>query len=118
MESKLGLIRTLVRQRADPFQILTMLRLRRELSDCRSVLDVGCGNASPLRWLKLGDLTGVEGYAPSFQEANKNKTHHRLIQGDVRELNQLVGSSRFDACIALDVIEHLDKRDGLALASN
>lgn len=86
--------------------------LRRTLRDCHSVLDVGCGSSSPLRTLPAKMLVGVEGFEPALQEAKAHATHDELLLGDARGLRSLLGERRFDACVALDLIEHLPKEDG------
>ena len=53
--------------------------LRRSLRDCQSVLDVGCGNASPLRTLRVAHLVGLEGFEPACQEAQAKATHDEVV---------------------------------------
>lgn len=96
-------------------QIATLLQLRSALKDCSSVLDVGCGPDSALSLFGFERLVGIEGYASSVEAAKKNKTHQDVILGDVRSLDQYFNSNQFDACVALDVIEHLIKADGFKL---
>ena len=82
------------------------------LRDCRSVLDVGCGNNSPMAYMDCPETLGLDGYAPSLEEARASGTHNEFLLGDVRRMESLLGGRRFDACVALDVIEHLPKEDG------
>jgi len=86
--------------------------LRATLSDCESILDVGCGTGSPLRFVSGPRLVGFDGYAPAIEEARKLQTHDDYVQGDVRKLGEIMAGQQFDACVALDVIEHLSKEDG------
>jgi len=95
--------------------ILTFLELYEPLRDCRTILDVGCGSASRLRLLECQSLAGIDGYAPSVEEAKKNSTHNELILGDIRELDRFFKPGQFEGCIAIDVIEHLNKEDGIKL---
>ena len=113
MLSKTRLISKLRRAGFDPAQILVMLELRAALAGCSSVLDVGCGPNSPLQHFGLPRLIGLEGWPPSAETARKNRTHHDLILGDLRDLDRLVQPGQFEACVALDVIEHLNKEHGL-----
>lgn len=99
----------------DPNQIVTKLELRRVLLDCDTVLDVGCGPNSTLSWFGFRRLTGIEAYAPSIETAKANATHNDLVQGDIRELERFFKPGQFDACVAVDVIEHLPKEEGLRL---
>ena len=109
MRSRTSLISTLLRTRHDPNQILFKLALREALGGCESVLDVGCGVSPTMRQLGVPQSCGAEGYPPSFQEAKRQNTHDQLVQCDVRELSKHFQPRQFDACIALDVIEHLTK---------
>jgi len=118
MRSRSDLITALLRAGNDPSQILFKLALRDALSGCESVLDIGCGATPTMRQLGVSQTCGAEGYAPSFNEANRQNTHDRLVQCDVRELSQHFQPRQFDTCIALDVIEHLTKPDGMKLMAD
>lgn len=115
MRSALSLTATLLRHKTAPAGILTMLALRDALTGCERILDIGCGIASPLRLFGCAHLTGIDAYAPDIDEARRKGTHHDLICGDVRQLARYVTPGQFDACVALDLIEHLTKEDGLEL---
>ena len=82
---------------------------------CESTLDIGCGSSGKLRELGTVNTTGFEGYLPDFEEAKRQKTHDNFVQGDARDLARHFQPRSFDACIAIDVIEHLTKEDGLKL---
>ena len=99
-------------------QIVVRLGIRSALKGCNSVLDVGCGPKSPLQVLGFESLAGIEGYAPAYEAAKSAKTHDELVLGDIRFLEQYFKPSSFDACVALDVIEHLTKEDGLKLMAS
>jgi len=118
MESTLQFISKLRRAGCDPFRILTFLEFRRQLRNCESVLDIGCGEASSLRWFQLQRLVGLEGYQPSYAKARLNKTHHEVVLGDARQLEDYFQANQFDACIAIDLIEHLTPEEGVALAQS
>lgn len=91
------------------------LELRRQLRDCRTVLDLGCGTCSPMRLVNGPHLVGVDGHEPSLRQAQSRGTHDEYHLADVRRAGELFGERRFDACVALDVIEHLPKADGWQL---
>jgi len=96
--------------------LLTLLgEIRASVQGCETVLDVGCGNASPMRFVSGPHLVGIDGYAPSLDEARRNRTHDEYILGDVKQLTELCQTRRFDACVSLDVIEHLHKEDGFRM---
>jgi Methyltransferase domain len=96
---------------------LSMLlgELTSSLRDCQTILDVGCGCPSPLRVLQGVHLVGVDGYGPALEQARRLRSHDEYFLRDVREIGELMRSRRFDACVALDVIEHLEKEDGLRM---
>ena len=115
MKSRTSLALTLLKAGSDPAQILVKLALLKALLGCGSVLDVGCGAAPNLRQLGVSHCVGIEGYRPAFEEAQRRKTQDEIVHGDVRELTRHFRPGQFDACIALDVIEHLTKPDGMKL---
>src|SRR5215471_5179954 len=94
----------------------TLLPLIKEMRSCTrgcsTVLDVGCGNSSPLRYLPDVHLVGIDGYPPAVEEARDLRTHDELLVGNVLRLADLFADRRFDCCFAMDVIEHLKKEDG------
>ena len=96
----------------NPAALALVLELQQTLRGCRTVLDLGCGVNSPAKFLRLCHLVGMDGYRPDLEKARAGGTHDELIFGDVREAATLISNRKFDACIALDVIEHLTKEDG------
>lgn len=86
----------------------------RVLADCDSVLDVGCGPTSPLRFLSCKRLVGVDAYQPDLDTARASQTHDEFVLADARNLTHHFQTNEFDACVALDVIEHFNKTNGLA----
>ncbi len=115
MRSRARLILALARERGDPAQIIVKLALRKVLLPCRSVLDVGCGASMTMRQLGVPQTTGIDGYEPSLDQAKRRRTHDHLVLGDVCNLDAYFKPRQFDACVALDVIEHQTKADGLRL---
>lgn len=97
---------------ANPSLLPFVRELRGALRGCRSVLDVGCGSTSPMRFVPGVRLTGLDGYPPALAEARKNATHDEYCLGNVTRLSEAFPQRKFDACVALDVIEHLKKEDG------
>jgi hypothetical protein len=112
MISRTSLIINLLRQGSDPAQILVRLALRRALLGCETVVDVGCGVSPVLRQLELPRLVGFDAYAPSIAKAKQLNTHDEFVQGDVRKLAEHFQPKQFDACVSMDVIEHLPKPEG------
>jgi SAM-dependent methyltransferase len=90
--------------------------LARALSGCRSVLDVGCGRSSPLAAIRFGGLAvGVDISRADLHEARRRHTHGQLVRGDVAQIASFVRARSFDAVVALDVIEHLERDAALGL---
>ena len=118
MRGKLSFVFQLLRVGCDPNQILVMLALRRALLGCRTVLDVGSGVSHTLRLMGVERAVGAEGYLPSLEKARSQKTHHDYVQCDVRDISKHFQPGQFDACIAMDVIEHLTKEDGLKMIAD
>ena len=118
MRSKTKLILELVKIGHDPNQIAVKLAMRKALLGCESVLDVGCGHSSMMRYFGVQHSVGIDGYLPSVEEARKKQTHDEVIHGNVTELENSFRPKQFDACIAIDVIEHLTKEDGLKLIAS
>jgi len=115
MRNRISLIYLLLKQGFDPSAIATRLALRQALENCDNVLDVGCGCSMNMRWLGVKHPVGIEAHQPSCEKARKQNTHDELVHGDVCALDQYFQPGQFDACIALDVIEHLTKEDGIKL---
>lgn len=86
------------------------------LSDCNSVLDVGCGfNSAIGRVRKTFYSEGIDIYKPSIDISKKNKIHDNYKLGNIKTLEKYYKQKSFDAVIALDVVEHLDKKDAIEL---
>src|SRR5690242_19457312 len=107
--SKFNLLRESL---GNPSLLSFMGEIRSTLKSCNTVLDIGCGNASPMRFLRNTHTVGVDGYCPALEEARSHGTHDEYFLGDVTGISELFPTRKFDACIALDVIEHLHKEDG------
>lgn len=89
--------------------------LNEHLADCQTILDVGCGDNSWLRFVKGKHTTGVDAHAPSIERARKSATHSEYVVGEVHELQPHFSPKSFDAVVMLDLIEHFRKEDALRL---
>jgi SAM-dependent methyltransferase len=90
--------------------------LRRALSGARSVLDVGCGVASPVGALGLDAFTiGLDRCRPDLEQARAAGTHRALVLADARSVDALFAPRSVDVVVALDVVEHLERPEAVAL---
>ncbi len=92
-----------------------VIELAKLLSDCGSILDVGCGKSSPLRFVSAGRLVGVDAYSVDLEQARAHRTHDEFLLGDVKDLKKHFSPGEFDACVALDVLEHFTEASGRKL---
>ena len=90
--------------------------LAKELSDCSSVLDVGCGHSSPIGSIKKDFISeGIDIHKKTIDESRKKKNHDKYTVGDIMTLPKFYKDKSFDACVSIDVIEHFTKKDALKL---
>jgi len=55
--------------------------LQKELKDCQTVLDLGCGPSSPLKNIKnIKYSVGVELFKPYLEISKKQKIHNKYLQ--------------------------------------
>lgn len=83
--------------------------LRKELSGCETLLDLGCGNKSPLQCAPVPYSVGVELFKPYLEESKKRRIHSQYILADIREIEFKENS--FDTVLLLGLIEHLSAED-------
>ena len=87
--------------------------LKKELSGCNTVLDLGCGYNSLIQYCNVPFSVGVELFEPYLEESKKKAIHTGYIKADIREIEFKPKS--FDAAIAIEVLEHLTKQEGYEL---
>jgi len=89
--------------------------IRRELSDCNTVLDLGCGYKTPLQQCNVSYSTGVDLFTPYLEESKGKSLHNQYIRADIMQVQFKPES--FDAVVAFEVLEHLTKQEGYELLS-
>jgi hypothetical protein len=87
--------------------------LKRNLFDCESILDLGCGHNSHIRFCDAKYKVGVELFDRYIKESQEKGIHNKYIKSDVTKVDFEPNS--FDAIIMIDVLEHLKKEDALEL---
>jgi predicted TPR repeat methyltransferase len=93
-----------------------VFELEKAMDDCKTVLDVGCGSNSPLGSIKTNIYSeGVDSFSPSIKKSKLKKIHNKYHKLDVIKIGKKFKSNSFDCVIAMDLIEHLEKKDGLKL---
>lgn len=88
-------------------------RLKEELSECKTVLDLGCGKTSMLPYCEVDFSVGVDLFDPYLEESKKKCTHNKYIKADITKIE--FEEDNFDAVILMDVLEHLSTEDGKEL---
>jgi len=89
------------------------LSLGKALSGCNSVLDLGCGYFSQVHRFDIPFSVGVERFEPYLQESARKAVHSQYIKADIRKVEFKPKS--FDAVMAVEVLEHVTKREGADL---
>jgi len=87
--------------------------LYKELSDCDSFLDLGCGHSSPIESVDVPYSVGVELSSTYLGETQRLGLHSDYVRADIRHVEFKADS--FDVVIALNVFEYLTKREGIEL---
>ncbi|MEM2955013.1 MAG: methyltransferase domain-containing protein [Candidatus Nanoarchaeia archaeon] len=88
--------------------------LEKYLKNCNSVLDLGCGANSPIGQLKNKKFysVGVDIFKPNIEKSKKLKIHNKYYNISVLQIDKKFKSKSFDCVLALDLIEHLTKKQG------
>jgi len=91
----------------------------RFLKGCESILDLGCSNGELMMNLRKRInvySVGLELYLPYLQEAKNRKSHDDFILADAKWLP--IKSKSFDGVLCSQVLEHLNKIEGIKLLEN
>ena len=97
---------------AVPYQF----RLEQAAGPALSILDVGCGDDSPLKlFRRTGRRVGVDAYEPAINRSREAGIHDEYRLSDVLRIGELFPRGSFEVVVAFDVLEHLERQDGLRL---
>ena len=89
----------------------TVYCLQRELEDCETILDIGCGPSSPVQYCQnIKYSLGIEPFKPYLDESKERKIHTKYLAKKIENLDFPKG--RFDAVVLLEIVEHLPKEKG------
>lgn len=90
------------------------------VNNCNTLLDVGCGQHSPIRKFskRLEYSVGIDAFKPAIEESKKLKIHNEYKVMNWNKMEVVFKEKSFDCVCALDFIEHLSKEDGLNLITS
>ncbi|MES2766755.1 MAG: methyltransferase domain-containing protein [Bacteroidota bacterium] len=90
------------------------------IGSCETLLDVGCGSDSPIAQFskKLRHSVGIDGFQPSIDKSRAKGIHSDYQLGNVLKTGEIFPPKSFDCVVALDLVEHLEKADGLKLIAD
>jgi Methyltransferase domain len=92
-----------------------------ERGDCKTALDIGCGNLSAVSQFRPRLRTaGLDAAESALELSRSLRQHDDYILADIAKMNvdevfAKTGGRRFDLVLMCDLIEHLSKRNGLEL---
>lgn len=90
--------------------------LKKAVGNLGSLLDVGCGENSPIKYLDYSFYSvGIDLFEPSIRKSRGDGIHDKYLLMDALDLKDRFGSNSFDGVLALDLIEHLEKDRGRQL---
>jgi ubiquinone/menaquinone biosynthesis C-methylase UbiE len=91
--------------------------LERAVGVPETLLDVGCGNNSPI--LRFGRRptwsVGVDLYRPWLEESRTKGIHDEYVEANILEIDQRFEPGQFQVVLACDVLEHFAVADGASL---
>lgn len=83
----------------------------------KNILDIGCGQGFPMKMIKnrmrVKYCVGVDLFKPYIDIGKKFKIHNKYVFLDVRKIN--FPKKSFDVVLALQILEHLNKKDAWRL---
>ncbi len=90
--------------------------LEKAVNGCETLLDLGCGFSSPIKsFSKKLFCAGVDIHVPSVENSKVEKIHDEYHTMDVLDIEKNFKTGSFDCVLASEIIEHLEKEDGIRL---
>jgi predicted TPR repeat methyltransferase len=102
----------------EPFdEQLPRLLEREVVGSCKTLLDIGCGFDSPIKRFshRLERTVGIDVFAPYIARSRAAAIHSEYHETDALAAASKFGARAFDCVVAVDLIEHLEKPQGIRL---
>ena len=98
----------------DYSQYHRILRQKVLAGGCDSLLDVGCGECSPVAHFasEVRYRVGVDTHLPSIERSRIAGIHSDYVVANIREIGEIFPARSFDCVTPLEVIEHLSRAEG------
>jgi len=91
-------------------------QFKKALIGCETILDLGCGSDSSFASVsKNFHSVGVDAFLPAIEESKKKGIHNEYFCMDIMDIDKQFEKDSFDGVLLGDVIEHLDKEQGVML---
>ncbi len=99
------------------FKINFVDLLEKIISDCDTVLDLGCGSNSPIGKLRKKKMftLGVDIFEKYIDISKKKKIHDDYLLLNILNIDKKISINSFDCVLLLDVVEHLEKMEAIQL---
>jgi hypothetical protein len=100
-----------------PFALRRLVsELETQLGPCQRILEIGCGPDSALQYVTgEREIEGLDVHEPWLLKAKERGILSNYHLANALEIDTLFQPGQFDAIVALDLIEHLEKPDGYEL---
>lgn len=84
--------------------------LKRDLADCETILELGCGSNSPILQIGYGQRTDAVDIWQPYIDTHRRMQHYKsCFAADL--LSMQLSLKKYDAVVMLDVMEHLDRNE-------
>ena len=88
------------------------MKLDKLTKDCKSLLDIGCGDGSPIQsFSKRMYCVGIDLFEPSIIKSKERKIHNEYHLMSFENILDKFKENSFDCVLASDFIGHLKKEE-------